>query len=376
MGGKLSPIIIGVLVAVVIAIGLLIYSILTGETTTSNNKNQTSTEEEIKPTITLSKDTGGEEKPKKVTIVVNASIEDGSGIKEIILPGKNNKVVAESTTYEVTENGNYEFTAVANNGQRVTMNIDVTEIEEISAYNPYVPEGFSVIEDSVEDGFVIEDGFGNQYVWVPVENGKLTRDTEGKVNYNESNSTASALVNSVAKYYGYYIGRVEASQYEKDGETVAASMIGKVPWTNITFLDALDYSNKSAEIFGYTDCYTSILNSYALDTALLWINKSYENYSSSTNYGNYGGTIYPTGKTEQDQVKRIFDLAGNVREWTTEIYKEIDEDTSNRKNDELNLIQRVVRSGGANLRKTPASRGGYPENSVDTYWGFRLILYK
>ena len=102
------------------------------------------------------------------------------------------------------------------------------------------------------------------------------------------------------------------------------------------------------------------------------------NFSSNTNYGNYSGTIYPTGYTESDNVKNICDLAGNVREWTTEIYKgtTTGSSSSSSKNKQNDIIQRVVRGGGANLSRTPASHIYYPENLADNYWGFRVILYK
>ena len=376
MGSKFSPVIIVVLIAVVIAIGLFIFSIVTGDTKTEDPQGQVSEETATKPVINLSKQMDDEENPKKVTISVKATTTDEGGIKEIVLPN-GEAIPGDTATFEVEENGSYEFLARCENGESDSLSIDVTEIAEISADNPYIPEGFSVINDSIEEGFVIEDGDGNQYVWVPVENGKLERENALDPHFEETGGDATALVNSVSQYYGFYIGRVEASQFEKDGETVAASMLGKVPWTNISYEEAIDYADKSAEAFGYTDCYTSIVNSYAWDTALRWIDQTYENYSSSTNYGNYSGTIYPTGTTEQDTVNNICDLAGNVREWTTEIYKEInDESSKNKKDDEENLIQRVVRSGGASLKRTPSSRIGYSEKQVDPYWGFRLVLYK
>mgnify|MGYP002541682328 FL=1 len=376
MGSKFSPVIIVVLIAVVIAIGLFIFSIVTGDTQTEQPQEQVSGETATKPVINLSKQMDDEENPQKVTITVKATTTDEGGIKEIVLP-TGEAIPGDTATFEVDENGSYEFFARCENGESDSLSIDVTEIAEISADNPYVPEGFSVINDSVEEGFVIEDGDGNQYVWIPVASGKLERENALNPNYEESGGDATALVNSVSQYYGFYMGRVEASQFEKDGETVAASMVGKVPWTNISYLDAIDYAEKSAEAFGYTDCYTSIINSYAWDTALKWIDQTYENYSSSTNYGNYSGTIYPTGTTEQDIVNNICDMAGNVREWSTEIYKEIGDDSSkNKKDDEENLIKRVVRSGGASLKRTPSSNIGYAENSVNPYWGFRLVLYK
>ena len=381
MEGKLSPVIIIALIVVFIAVGALIVNfIVTGNIPGTNNGNNDSSVVSTKPVINLSKDFEGE-KPKKVTITAYVTTTDKDGIKEIILPD-GTVVEGDTATYEVEENGKYKFTANCVNGESDNLSIEVTEIPEISSNNPYIPEGFTPVDEdvSVDDGFVIEDEDGNQYVWIPVESGKLTRNTMLSINYEESNSTASALVNSVAKYYGFYMERFEASKFEKDGEMVAASMQGKVPWTNITFQDAIEYANKSAEVFGYEDSHTALINSYAWDTALAWIDSETDNYSSSTTYGNYDGTIFPTGVTEKDEMNHIFDLAGNVREWTTEIYK-VSEDTSSsssrRNNDEEeNLIYRVIRGGAASLCRPPSSHQYYSENTSDNYWGFRMVLYK
>lgn len=373
MGGKLSPVIIVVLVLVVIAVGVLIFNVLKPSNPTNPDQGTSTGEVSTKPVLNLSKEAEGD-KPSKVTITAYATTEDKDGIKEIILPD-GTSVMGDVATFDVEENGEYEFKAVCVNGESDSLKIEVNEIAEISSNNPYIPEGFKEVGSSVEEGFVIEDESGNQYVWIPVESGKLTRNTMLNIEFEETNSTASALVNSVAKYYGFYIGRFEASQYEVDGQAVAASMSGKIPWTNVTYQEAIDYANKSAEAFGYTDCYTSLINSYAWDTTLAWIDTTVTNYSSVTNYGNYSGTIYPTGTTEKDVINNICDLAGNVREWTTEIYKSSSEDDSKR-NDEANIISRVVRGGSANLSRTPGSHVGYKENLSDTYWGFRTILYK
>ena len=77
----------------------------------------------------------------------------------------------------------------------------------------------------------------------------------------------------------------------------------------------------------------------------------------------------------------ICDLAGNVREWTTEEYSPITS-TGNKKNNSKknntndNVSSRVVRGGSANLNKIANSRNGYPEDLTDGYWGFRIILYE
>ena len=378
MKGKLSPVIIVVLVVVAVALGALVLTALTGNST-KNNDNKNIEQDKGKPVLNLSKDTDGD-KPQKVTITAYATTTDKDGIKEIILPN-GESVMGSTAKYEVEENGTYKFTARCVNGQTDHLSIDVTEIPENSYNNPYVPKGFTVVNDEgdtdVNDGFVIQDEYGNQYVWVPVESGKLSRKTMLDVKYEETSTVASALVNSVAKYYGFYIGRFEASQYEKNGKMAAASMAGKVPWTNITYQDATEYATDSAKFFGYEDCYTGLINSYAWDTTLAWIDtkeEEYPSYSSSLEYGNYSGTIYPTGITEKDEVNHICDLAGNVREWTTEIYK--DNNTDDRNKDDLNVISRVIRGGGATLDRTPASHQGYPESQYEPYWGFRMVLYK
>lgn len=379
MGGKLSPVIIVVLLVVVIIIAVVIFGIVTGKGgfVEPKNENKVTTSELVKPVLTLNKEVEGEN-VDSVKIIASATTEDENGISEIVLPD-NSTVKGDYATFEATENKKYSFTVKAVNGESETLSIEVTEIAEISATNPYVPKGFSVINENVDDGFVIEDGEGNQYVWVPVESGRLTRSTMLNGNYEESSSSATALVNSVAKYYGFYIGRFEASQYNLNGETVAASMAGKVPWSNITYLDAYKYAGEAAEKFGYEDCFTSLINSYAWDTTLEWIDKKYENYSTSTNYGNYDGTVFPTGTSEIDTTNYICDLAGNVREWTTEIFKDSStsgSSSSSSKSPNATVKQRAIRGGSASLSRTPSSRIGYPENTSETYWGFRLILYK
>lgn len=372
MGGRFSPIIIIALIAIVGAIGFLIFEVVTKDPT-QGPSNDTVVSEVITPVLSLEKNYN--ESMNSVTIKAQASIEDPMGIKEIILPDKS-KMAGDEAEFIVEENGNFEFSAVAMNGKIETLSIEVTEIREASSTNPYIPEGFEEVGGTIEEGYVITDKYGNQYVWVPVPSGKLTRATILDMKYEENNTTASALVNSVAKYYGFYIGRFEASEYDIGGKLAAATMSGKVPWTQITYLQAAQYANNAADVFGYTDCETSLLNSYAWDTTIEWIDKTYSGYSSSSNYGNYDGTILPTGSTESDKVNNICDLAGNVREWTTEVYKGSTTSASKNKNDKDTQRLRVIRGGGASLSTTPKSHIGYAEDASDPFWGFRTVLYK
>ncbi len=369
MKGKGAPLIIVILLIIIIVIRMVMFSIFsTGKTENSNN---TETEITIRPKLELNK----EIKDNKAIITINATMEDGSNVKQIMLPDKT-FIMESNTTYEVTENGDYEFVVYSENGISTSEIINISELEKKSAAKPYIPEGFSEVGGAPESGYVIEDEHGNQYVWVPVETGKLTRNTALDKEYEETNAGASSLVNSVAQNYGFYIARFETSKYEIDGKEVAATMSGKNPWTNINCQDAINYCNNSSKEFGYADCNTALISSFAWDTVLEWIDKTTINYSSSTNYGNYTGTVYPTGYTTEDNINNICDLAGNVREWTTEIYKS--NSTSNKKNNETkqDIIYRVVRGGSANLSRTPQAHIGYAEDTSDAYWGFRMVLYK
>lgn len=373
------------IVLVVIVVGALVFfGVKTfGKKANGNNKGQSSGDGDITeagaPLLDLSLSTE-EPDQEEVTIYITATPGDGDeGINYIILPDKKTRIPSDTHDFEVTENGTYRFQAIGKNGMSTTEEIKVTNIREISSDHPYIPEGFEEVGGDVESGYVIQDGFGNQYVWVPVPSGILSRSTMMSTDYTESNSSATALVNSVAKNYGFYIGRFEASSYEKDGVRVGASVGDKMPWTDISFRDAETAAYESANVFGYEDVATALVSSYAWDTTLSWIEESVANYSSNTSYGNYSGTIYPTGSTESDQMNHICDLAGNVREWTTEEYSQVEGQTkkkTNKKNDTSTGINRVVRGGSASLNKIASSRNGYPEELTDEYWGFRMVLYK
>ena len=132
------------------------------------------------------------------------------------------------------------------------------------------------------------------------------------------------------------------------------------------------------DVYGYENVTTALVNSFAWDTALKWIDKTNKNFSSSTQNGNYTTSLAYTGTTEKDVANRIFDLSGNVREWSTEIYIPSIAETQNSGSTEENIegSYRTVRGGSVTLNKTPSSYNGYNVNTTAVYWGFRVILYR
>ncbi len=375
---KISPVIIGLLVVAVITIAGFGIAMIVNKNNSKNPNSSEMSNSELAPVLDLSTNTN-DENQESVIITAVATTEDQAGIYSITLPdGSSNRT--DTATYETKKNGNYTFKAKGNNGQISSLTIEVKNIREASATSPYIPTGFSHVEGEVENGYVIKDEYGNEFVWVPVESGKLTRNTLLDTDYEESTSTASALVNSVAQNYGFYIGRYEASSYESNGEKVASSIANKSPWNNITYTLATEAAIKASSTFGYEGYQTAIMNSYAWDTVLQWLDTQFENYSTNTSYGNYSGNIRNTGMTQTDIKNNICDLAGNLREWTTEIYKPkaTNKNSQNALNEVISetITYRVIRGGAANVSRTASSHTGYKENMTDEYWGFRMILYK
>lgn len=375
---KFPIVLIVVLVMVLVAIIIFAVSFLGGKSGNKGNKGE-GDKDLITPILELNLNTNDDDQ-ESVVIEVVATTEDEEGIDYIELPD-GTQIFADKTEYTVTENGKYEFKATGKNGAKAKLPIEVKNIRKISSKNPYIPEGFEHVEGEVEDGYVIKDKYGNQYVWVPVETGILTRTTITDRDYEDSSSSATGLVNSVAKNFGFYVARYESSAYQANGTKFAASLPDQKPWTNVTYHDASEAAENTANVLQYPeDMVTAISSSFSWDTTLAWIDQSITNYSTNTSYGNYSGTILSSGETASDKAKNIFDLAGNVREWTTEIYKDnsVDENENNSNSDreDMDYVNRVVRGGSAYINKVANSRNGYPENLTDEYWGFRTVLYK
>ncbi len=160
-------------------------------------------------------------------------------------------------------------------------------------------------------------------------------DTSNRL--NDTNTTALNLkgfIDSVKANGGYYIARYEAS-YGTDGK--ANSKIsnsysytkGVVPtaegtlWNNITQINAATASRSL-----YTKATTDLVNSYAWDTAIVYI----QNFSGDTDYSYQEGTginssLRNTG-TNGDEVCKINDMASNACEWTTEYNTETNSSTT------------------------------------------------
>lgn len=388
---KLVKVIIAIIVILVIGFAIFMTVNLIGAKDIEVNKDNKTEQDEISSDkeheafkVKLSLE--DESKDIESTNIL-VEIPEDLEISKIILPDES---VSEEkiSEYRIAKNGKYEFTfiyKVEDEEKEIKEELEVSnikEIEEKEKVPSYIPNGFEYKEGTIDTGYVITDMYGNEFVWIPVESGILTRKNSSKTKYKETDTTSKALVNSVAKYYGFYIARYESSKAYFDDILVATSFPLVEPWYNATFSEAKENSENFCNIFGYEDIRSALCSSFAWDTTLNWLNHYEKSYSTSLDYGNYTDEIKLTGETEKDKVNNIFDMAGNLKEWTTEICLDSKSEDNSEENKNTKSEQdedttvRVIRGGCVGMQKSASSQISFSEEATDNYWGFRIILYK
>lgn len=233
-----------------------------------------------------------------------------------------------------------------------------------AAYNnPIIPKGFKALNTSAiwpsdwNEGLVIRDTIGNQFVWVPVDgtNVSYKKWCASQISYTETtdDTLPSGIVSEedqISAYGGFYIGRYEARFiYNSGNARVAINKSSKSTinnwsstrsivynaylWNWINYVDAKSYSENMAASYGYdiTKVKTGLVTGTQWDTTLEWIKNSGINVADSSTWGNYSNSLSPanvlgygalqgSGYSEYWKAKNIYDLAGNTDEWTNEIY--------------------------------------------------------
>ena len=251
-----------------------------------------------------------------------------------------------------------------------------------------IPAGFAVSqvegEKEIDEGLVIIDKNGNEYVWIPVDGilgenektiqnavdgeiilGRYVFDENGKIDTNltpktlneelklssdasyletslgKGNAPAkdmSSFLSSVRENGGYYIGRYEAGIIGYDPNNITKSNINEeIKWTGYEAKEGESLKlvcrqgqqvwnyitqNKASELCrnidkNYMGVKSDLTNSYAWDTAILFIQKNGKNKKYSIQNSSNTNSQINTG-TSGDVQCNIYDMASNCSEWTTE----------------------------------------------------------
>lgn len=249
---------------------------------------------------------------------------------------------------------------VVNNGaQRARKGQAYGALEIEKPYNNYppVPQGYTHKEGTVETGYVIQDAEGNEFVWIPIDGERIEqtrKDYEGETLIaNCRDELSQEHIDSLNQYRGFYIGRYEAS-------SEGISKAGGIPTSNITKTQAKLNCENYNDTENRAESVSHLIYGIEYDMAIQFIETESSGYGTSSDKGNYTEDLKNTGNSS-DIVLNIYDLAGNLREWTME------EKTSNGAG--------VIRGGSYNNTLPAGNRSNDNPESKDKYIGYRVAMY-
>ena len=191
----------------------------------------------------------------------------------------------------------------------------------------------------------------------------IDADSSNSVTISQLETEFNNMIESVKKYGGFYIGRYETGNLSQEKASIIKnnSDIGNQTWYTMY--------KKAKGIAVNNNVTSSMIGGSQWDATMRWMynsgNEEKKKYTyDSRGKGNYSSdSPIATGSIEAYAVNNIYDMAGNVSDWTIEAYS---------------TVLRVTRGGnysddGSN---GPASvrRSSNPTNSIDNY-GFRVALY-
>ena len=328
------------------------------------------------------------------------------------------QITSETELKAKEEYGKYEMKISDIDVGEITYETSYTIFKDVNGEQVPIPEGYIVSENSDENivnkGLVVSDSRGNEYVWISctvdsssnklqykrtewgvekdgTDNSRAIKDeltlkdidvtysktdTDNGIN-EEISKEIVAQINaekeSIKKYGGYYIGRYEVG---KDNKT-AVIKAEQEPYVNIKWSKAYELAKG---IGGGEGATTYLCSSYSWDTAINFIqNTTGKNYATSIIgfNGNWksqevkdssGKVIKPVNTAQRlntgltTALCNIYDMGGNVGEFTTELNP--------------GTSETVVLRGGNNLGDNPAGyRWDHGSGSAGSTSGFRATLF-
>lgn len=255
------------------------------------------------------------------TVQQGIVIEDASGNQFVWIPvsninhdGSNPIILDNGSEVEITL-GRYTFNASTGAETKVQ----------------YGSEYAATTLEAVTAGTVTSYRIGSYYY--ELTDFRESNQDSGTTGTNSTAKDLAGFINSVSTNKGYYLARYEASYASGSAFGVGNDSSYYKPASKVSTdksTDSMDYtagtlwnfitqgnaSMASRQMY-YGDSYveSDLCNSYAWDTAIVYIQAM-----GNSNYVNAydgNGTLKNTGETGDEKCK-IFDMAGNTLEWTTE----------------------------------------------------------
>lgn len=360
-------------------------------------------------------------KSKKIIFIIVILVIVCFGISLLLgrFLGNKYKGIITEISKEEREKDSFSSTKKKNLEQNV-LELYGDKISKKSSYNnPIVPEGFKKIETDTaswelengvpkgwDNGLVIEDDIGNQFVWIPC---RIALDLSTiKVYKNIIDNTYNEeeflqLVN----YEGFYISRYEAglpneivtnaiefNNITNNVEGFPLSQKDQIVWN---FIDWKTAKNNAQHMYNKENLKSNLPTFQQYKFISNWLSnnetiditdsKNYGNYSNInftfTGYysDNYGKTyqysenknkkseniLLSTGASERNKTNNIYDLAGNVAEFL-DVYKIIH-------NNKIENSYSCIGGYYDNISKySITSITGI--NKANSIQGFRIVLYQ
>ena len=230
--------------------------------------------------------------------------------------------------------------------------------EKGTAMNPIIPGGFKPVdtdtstwgdgssaptEENVNNGLVIQDKVGNEFVWIPVKSeAEYARDRSyestsisagaytdigylpDEMETGNSAKNESVEKNAVVSKGGFYISRFEAGR-EYDGKEILVSKKSAEGMTTSNAGSNENLKNITKEFSGDNENIKSALCSgIQWDITMKFVNGKLDGTGETFNVKEFNRNRHSdiieasTGENEADKVCNIYDLEGNCVEYVAE----------------------------------------------------------
>ena len=364
-----------------------------------------------------------------VTIIILLIL---AGVTIATLMGNNGIITkaneAKTETEKAEEDELRKMTAL-----EASTNKENKEYEDNNGDKAIIPAGFAVSqvegENVIDDGLVIMDKNGNEFVWIPVEiteeekeagitfetkyprtefldnvpsTGLSSDYTEPYENgYEGEDAEYQLMIKSVTEYGGFYVGRYEAGckkQRTDENKTTEQKVLVKkgayvynyVPWgnavndTGITTGHGEDYDGVTGAVelsrdfmlvndYNTNKVTSTLIYGIQWDMLLRYIADEEHDVNNSSNWGNYSDS---TGLATENS--GVLQTTGKNEAWKAKNIYDIAGNAREWTMETYNAGGRVGRSGGYSVEGSsyPAS-DRYGRNTYFSYGSssFRIALY-